>query len=251
MRSSRSITAVVGLAVAFAGSVARADLPPPDGQKFVPYGFRVEGVSAQTDWVLLAYPCSDSNGRPMDEYQVVSEGANIGVGRRGGTPRLYAMKRADYDAFAKTYKPSDAFPDKALADLFGGNKVVACDKGPTPVHQISSSDPRAGVTESLKLVSVDASSCHVVAVADGSAAPSATANATASPAVAPAASSTAGAPAVGTNSPVGPSDAAGDAPKSGGCAGCAVDGADGREGALVAGLGALALVIAMKRRRRP
>src|SRR5262245_26939659 len=90
MRLSRAIP-MLALVLGFAVP-ASADLPPPDGKKFVGFAFRVENMKAFPEYVLVAYPCSDSNGAPMMEAKIVSDGASVSVGRRGGQPELYRMK---------------------------------------------------------------------------------------------------------------------------------------------------------------
>ncbi len=233
----------LGTTVALAAAEARADLPPPDGKKFVEYAFQVQGVSAQKDWVLLAFPYSASNGRPTEEYAELAEGTPVSVGRRGGLPKLYAMKLADYDAFKKGYKPpQDNFEDPALRALFSSDKVVRCDGAPGPTHQLPTTDRRDKIVETLKLVSVDAKACRVVA------ADAATPVSTSTPTAAPATDPSAGASPtdVASAAPVASSDPT---PKSGGCAGCSMDGVERKSGALVVGLGVLALVIARRGRR--
>jgi MYXO-CTERM domain-containing protein len=234
---------LLGIALGLAAAGAHADLPPPDGQKFVGYAFQVQGLSPQKDWVLLAFPYSASNGRPTEEYAELADGKPVSVGRRGGSPKLYAMKRADYETFKKGYKaPQDDYEDPALRALFASDKVVRCDAAPSPVHQLPKSDAREDVVETLTLVSIDAKACHVVAGA--AAAPVTTANPTATPvpdgSAAPIAS--------GAVAPA-PTASSDPTPKGGGCAGCSMDGVDRKGGALAVGLGVLALVIARRGRR--
>ena len=38
-------------------TVASADLPPPDGTKFVNFAFTLDGTNAAKDYVFLAYQC--------------------------------------------------------------------------------------------------------------------------------------------------------------------------------------------------
>src|SRR5262245_4350707 len=80
-------------AVAAGASAARAELPPPDGRKYISYAFRVDGVAAFAEHVLLAFPWSTSNGRPTEEHTRVEEGKAVPVGSRSAPPRLYAMRR--------------------------------------------------------------------------------------------------------------------------------------------------------------
>src|SRR5262249_9670395 len=137
-------------AVFFGVSVtARADLPPPDGQKFVSYAFRVENVKAFSDWVLLAYPCSGSSGVPMMEAQLVTDSQPLGVGRRGGMPELYRMKKTDYEASKTVIDHKAPSTDgKELEALFQSPKVAKCTGAkPSPQHVLAKTDPRDAITQ--------------------------------------------------------------------------------------------------------
>ena len=71
MKNRFATLAGIALAVALVGSAstARADLPPPDGQRFVDYEFSVAGLAAHPDWVLLAFPWHDHADRLLGGYQ--------------------------------------------------------------------------------------------------------------------------------------------------------------------------------------
>jgi MYXO-CTERM domain-containing protein len=149
-------------------TTALADLPPPDGQKFVSYAFQVQNAKSFPDWVLVAYPCSESDGAPMPGARVISDGQSVSVGRRGGTPALYRMKRTDYDANQATFKRSGPGEDsKPLEMLFASDKVVKCTgAAPTPSHLLAKSDPRTSIVQTLRADAVDATGCKIAAVAD-------------------------------------------------------------------------------------
>ncbi len=160
MRSALSALALV--ATLASSLVARADLPPPDGEKFVGFAFTVQNVKAFPDAVLLAYPYSTSNGAPTLEHAVVQDGQPLDVGRRSGSVQLYTMKRADYETWKQTYKPgTDRFDDPELKKLFESDRVSKCDTAPSPEFVLPKSDPRDTVTQTLRLES--AKPCHIVA----------------------------------------------------------------------------------------
>lgn len=215
----------LALALFTASFTARADLPPPDGQRFVDYEFSVSGLAAHPDWVLLAFPWSMSNGAPTEELAEVKDGTPVGVGRRSGTPKLYAMKRADYETFKKGYTPSsERFQDPALRALFAGSQVIPCDLGPSPDFQLSSDDPRESIVEKFELVSVTAAACDLERT--GAAAP------------------TAKEPDAAASDASGESPRAATSPKkAAGCAGCSAASSEGKPAAAFALLGALAMLL--------
>lgn len=222
----------LALTVLVAPSLARADLPPPTGTRFVDYSFTVEGVAKQGDYVVFAYPTSMSNGRPTAELSVVTEGMPIPLGRRSGVPKLYSIKRGDFDAWKASYKPSleDPFKDPAVEALISSGKVVACDAGPSPDFTLPDSDPRSEIREALVAQKIDDKTCDLEVKKAG-----------ATPASAGSASPDGSAP---------PAPSAGDPPASspkGGCASCSIGG-DGSAWIGLAGIGVAALAIARRRR---
>jgi len=161
-RSRLAIALVCSVAAFSSATSARADLPPPDGQKFVGYGFGVANIDAYAkDYALLAYPCGTSSGAPIAEMAEIQAGANISVGRRGGNCQLYVMARADFEAWKKQGDKSE----NALDVLFKSSKVRSCTGGPNIRHQLPKSDSRDGITETLKISKLDAKDC-VIAAAD-------------------------------------------------------------------------------------
>jgi len=158
MRTSvLSLAAVVStLAVV---SSAQADLPPPDGDKFVEFAFSVRGISASPDRVLLAFPCSGSNGVPSLGHQKLEEGRSVRVGRRGGTCALRHAAKADYEAFASKYKPTGSFQDPPLEEFM--KATLPCEGGPSIRTQIPKTDPRSVVEEKLVVRALSATVCKV------------------------------------------------------------------------------------------
>lgn len=167
MRPLMLVPAALALLLA---APARADLPPPDGQKFVGFSFSVKGLGAAPDRVLFAYPCGASNGAPRAEHQKIEEGRAINVGRRGGPCTVYSVAKAAYDAWAKDYKPSNDMRDAALEKL--ASESQKCSGGPTITHVIASKDPRSVVEQTLTVAKLDATGCTLTsAPAQGSSLP--------------------------------------------------------------------------------
>lgn len=223
----RKLVVTAALAVLLSGtSRSSADLPPPDGQKFVDYAFSVEGLAKFGDFVLLAYPYSLSNGRPTTEHLQLEEGKQASLGRRSGTPKLYAMKKAAYEEWLKGYKPDrEAMDDPALAALFGGNQVIACNVKLSPSFQLPTSDPRSTVVEAFRVAKIDDKTCRIE--------PASGATKTTSGEKPPTR-------VASSDSPTQPPP-----PKKAGCAGCAMPAKDESPGAL-----ALLLALALATSRR-
>jgi MYXO-CTERM domain-containing protein len=194
-------------------SDARADLPPPEGTKFVGFSFKVENLAQAKDFVLLAYPCSQSSGVPVRKMAVIQDGAVVDVGRRGGDCKLYAMARADFDAWRKG-TPGDE--GDAVDALFTGGAVRACTGGPEVKATLPTSDSRDRILQGLRVAKLDATGCSIT----GASAPATPASATPP-----------------TETPPGKS----------GCAGCSVDGSPLGPGSMA---GLLAMVALAARRRR-
>ncbi|MCA9591815.1 MAG: MYXO-CTERM sorting domain-containing protein [Myxococcales bacterium] len=229
------VFALALVATAALSTAAHADLPPPDGEKFVSFSFQVQNVEAFPDTVLLAYPYSASNGAPTVEVAEVKANAPLTIGRRSANTELYTMKRTDYDAWKKSYKPGkDEFNDPELKKLFESDKVVKCDTAPTRVFQLPKDDPRDAVLQTLKLES--AKPCHVTeASAQAKAAPDS------DPKPTPAADPK---PTPASEPPPNPTPSS---PPKSGCGGCATGGAPSPGGAL--SLLALGAAVLLRRRR--
>jgi MYXO-CTERM domain-containing protein len=213
----RSPSPLIAGALLALASLARADLPPPDGTKFVGFAFQVDNLGSFKDFALLAFPCGSSNGAPIAEMAELKEGTPVSVGRRGGDCKLYSMPRADFDAWRKGVPDNKG---EAVEALFAGPKVRACKGGPQMVSTLPTSDPRDTVTQTIHVSQLDATACVISAVGAGAG-------------TTPAAKASAGA----SETP----------PVNRGCAGCAVPGAPAGSGALAAALSLLAL--ALRRRR--
>jgi hypothetical protein len=138
---------------------ARADLPPPDDERNVGYSFSVRGLSAAPDRVLLSYPCGSSNGAPSRELAVIEEGRPVQVGRRGGDCPLYAMARAEYEEWAKTYVQKGEM-ENAEADALIA-KATKCAGAPTPTFTVSKDDARESLSETLEVKKLSATECVV------------------------------------------------------------------------------------------
>ncbi len=240
-----SLCAAVALFAAVAAAPdARADLPPPDGTKFVGYAFTIENLDAWKDFAVVAFPCGGSNGAPVRELAVLEPGKSVAVGRRGGDCKLYEVARADLDAFMKSYKPTHGYEDKLVEDFFASSKVHACEGGPNLTFTLPTSDPRNTFEEKLFAKELDAKACVIVA-ANAAASPTPT-----SQPAAPDAPSPSGAPPVTppASSSAAPPDAV--PPGSRGCGGCAVSPSEAGVSAFLA-VGLVALLSSRRRGRTP
>jgi len=240
---------MTGLLV-FAPSPAHADLPPPDGMRRVEYRFRVDGIAKQSpDHMIVVYPWSMSNGVPTREQTTAPDGQWVSFGRRSAPPELYAVRKAAYEAFLKTYVAPENFrPDPAI-DAFLA-KAAKCNLAPKPEFTIPTGDSRSAIEEVFVAQKISDTSCILskegspatnAPEAPTNAPPQALANAPEAPANAP--------PEAPANAPVAPANA-GTAPKSGGCAGCTVGDKQVASGVVVAGLLMGTLAAGRRRKRR-
>ncbi len=140
-------------------TTAKADVPPPDGQRFVDYAFTVRGLAAAPEQVVFAYPCSTSAGVPIAQHRVLQDGKAELVGRRGGECRLYTIKKATYDEWAKTYEPTNAFEDPALEQLEA--KALLCAGAPRPTFVVTNDDARNRIEEDLEVKTLTETSCEI------------------------------------------------------------------------------------------
>lgn len=173
--------------------VAHADIAPPDGFKSVDYSFSVTGLGVAKDEVLLAFPCGPSNGVPWRGYVKVDEGKAVKVGTRGGDCELRHIAKAAYDAFAPTYKATNAYENPALEAFM--KKTLPCQGAPSLLMTVSSTEPRDTIEEKLVVKELSATACRIESLPSSlpavkaKPAPSASASASApSSATAPAAS---------------------------------------------------------------
>jgi hypothetical protein len=139
--------------------LARADTPPPPGEKDVGYSFALHGLKKRPESVVFAYPCGSSSGAPQAEHRLLEDGVPVSVGRRGGECTLYTTSKARYDEWAKTYTATHAFEDPALDALAKGSSK--CAGGPSPVFRVAATDPRSSVEENLDVVELGADKCEV------------------------------------------------------------------------------------------
>lgn len=147
------------LALVALGSTAYGDAPPPSGQKYVGYQFKVQGLGA--DQQLVAWPWSLSNGAPTREYAVISDDTPVRVGRRSPTVQLFAVDKTKWQAFA-TERLDNRAPqtddDRAALDAFLAN-AARCNVHPDDRHLLPTSDPRNTIEETFVAKSVSPTSC--------------------------------------------------------------------------------------------
>lgn len=217
---------------------AHADLGPPPGMRRVSFEVRVEGLAAFPEMVVVVYPWSLSNGAPSVEHAVLRDGQPLEVGRRSATPKLWAVKKSDYDAFAASYKPTHSSTDPALEAFFASGKARDCGATVQPVFELPFADPRGAAVQSFKADAIDASRCLLTAAPPPHPAP--TDNGQRATPVAPPPD----APREGNAGPTDPPKAPG-----GGCAGCSVDAGAGDRWVGVAAAVCLLGVAATRRRR--
>lgn len=145
---------------------ARADAPPPDGQKYVGYQFKVQGLTA--DQLLVAYPWSLSGGAPTREHTVVRGDKPVSVGRRSPTIQLYAVDKAAWERFeAEALNKAEYQSPEYHAALDGFLKApnaAPCNVGPNDQHMLPTSDPRDTIEEVLVAKTVSPSSCVLEAM---------------------------------------------------------------------------------------
>lgn len=160
------VSAIVLGALAIS-STARADIPPPDGQKRVGFEFTVRGLAATPDRIVFAYPCGPlSSGSPVDEHSLVEEGKPVSVGYRsgagspGGACNLYTVSKSVYDEWKKTYEQQYKGDDPKLKELTG--KALKCTGRPTPSFVLKSDDARSKIEEVLDVKTLTDTSCEIV-----------------------------------------------------------------------------------------
>jgi hypothetical protein len=158
MHPSRLVITVVTV-LALAPALAHADAPPPDGTRYAQYRFRVDGVAKQSpDHVIVVYPWSLSNGAPTREQTTAEDGQWVSVGRRSPTPALYAVRKTDYEAFAKTYTTSEDYQADPAVDAFLA-KAAKCNLAPSPAFTLSEDDSRSAIEEIFVAQTISDTSC--------------------------------------------------------------------------------------------
>jgi hypothetical protein len=145
------LLALMSLATLALAAPSRADHPPPDGQKYVGYAFKIQGLSAFPDHVVVAWPWSASNGVPTREFAVLSNDMPLQVGRRGPSIELFAVKKTTWETFLQNElggaQPDNVAKAEALTAFLAPPNAVPCNAKPRPTFVLSSSDPRKTVEE--------------------------------------------------------------------------------------------------------
>ena len=131
MTTERRLGALLALAAFLLPAAASADLPPPDGTKFVDFQIEISGLAAHADHVLYVYPWSLSDGAPGSEVGQVEDGRALSFGRRiAGTPKVYAAKKDGFDPAAEGFDPEQgidcglAISPRFTVDEDGPDKIV-------------------------------------------------------------------------------------------------------------------------------
>ncbi len=226
---------------------AHADVAPP-GVKAINYSFSVKGLAAAPDRVLFAYPCGPSNGRPQAEHQKLEEGADVHVGRRGGSCTIYSVDKTAYEAWRKDFKPQPGeAKDPGVEKLV--SESVKCTGGPTPITSAPQSDPRSSIHQTITVTTLNKTTCVLSAepVSNATDQPAALPS-PASPPSSWASSSSAASPSAPSASPSSSSSS----PKSGGCSFSSTSlvgtGAGSSTGLFALALASLACIAARRRR---
>jgi len=137
-----STLATLGGMVAVNTPLARADVAPPDGIKYVSYEMRVQGLEAYPDHVLLVYPWSLSNGAPTREVGVIDPGKPLNFGRRiSGPPKVYAMRREAWENVRAEVEARDPEAGGGDDDGFPAPGAIDCGLTVSPVHQVDEDGP--------------------------------------------------------------------------------------------------------------
>jgi hypothetical protein len=239
--------ALLALVLVLTPRPAFADLPPPEGFTFVTYGFQVDGLSRFPDHVVVAFPWhAPQSGELSPDHTTIEDGKAVRIGRKSPVPELYAVRKAAFEEYAKTYKPVPAGQAGPSTEGFL-RKWVKCDAAPNATVLKKIDDPRTEVIEKFRAELIDDKTCHLVAADAPKAANT--------PNAATSASSGRAEPARSNQAGAEPKDAGGKAtaeagdsmaePKGSGCTGCAV-----RSGAGRPALGALVLLAGLLAARR-
>jgi hypothetical protein len=207
----------------------------------VSFEVRVEGLTAFPEMVLVVYPYSLSDGAPTTEHAVLRDGEPLPVGRRSATPKLWAVKKADYEAFAASYKPTFSSSDPALEAFFATGKARDCGATIQPVFELPFADPRGSAVQSFHADAIDPARCQLTQAPPPHPAPTDTGE-RATPVAAPPDAPHEGNAGAGTD---GPSRTTG-----GGCAGCSTETQEGERWIGAAAVAICLLGVAAARRRR-
>jgi len=146
-------------------AVASADVPTP-GQRPVPYKLVAEGMEAFPDRVLLAFPWTLSGGAPTEEHAIIDANGTE-FGRRSDRAKLWVAKKADYDEWKKTYKPSEVrHEDPALREFFASKKVVLCNLAPNVDTLVPEENNVKEIRERMRAVKLSDTECVLEKVAE-------------------------------------------------------------------------------------
>lgn len=145
------LLALMSLATLALSTRAHADAPPPDGQKYVSFAFKIQGLSAFPDHAIVAWPWSLSNGAPTREFAVITNDTALQVGRRSPTIQLYAVKKTTWETFLQSElggaQPDNVAKDEALTAFLAPPNAGPCNVNPRPTFVLPTSDPRDTVEE--------------------------------------------------------------------------------------------------------
>ena len=248
--AARRLAVGASALVSLTAFAALADVAPPPGWRRVSYGFRVDNAAAFPGWVILAFPCNGSSGRPYQSGTLISGDALVSPGRRGGGCAMYAMQRGPWEAWRKAHPaPRGYDDDQELAKFVASGGLTRCTGGPRPHHEGRDTDP-ASITEVVHIAALAPGQCTLTTKLDttppppaptGAAPTTVDETATPTPSALPTATSTA--------SLKPPTEGAPPAP---GCGHCAVGAAGSARFGALAGLLALTagFVRALRRRSR-
>lgn len=159
--SSLALSATLALPLA-----AHADAPPPDGQKYVGFQFKVQGLTA--DHLLVAYPWSLSGGAPTREHTVVRGDKPVSIGRRSPTVQLYAVDKAAWERFETESLNRVEYQSPeyhaALEGFLKAPNAAPCNVQPNDQHMLPTSDPRDTIEEVLVAKTISSTSCVLEAL---------------------------------------------------------------------------------------
>jgi hypothetical protein len=136
-------------------ALVRADVPPPDGRRFVGFGLKVSSLEAMPPTHrLVLFPIDLSNGAPMPEYRVVDEGDEIALGRRTGLVGFYAVPAAEVEGTSLRGIPPGASID-VLEAYFESARVARADLELRPVGTVDSASPVRAITHGFAVEGLD------------------------------------------------------------------------------------------------
>lgn len=69
----------------------------PEGKKRIDYSFELTNINSYPDYTFIAYPFNNSNGAPDIIALIIKDGSNINPSCKYGSPKILAVKTADFD----------------------------------------------------------------------------------------------------------------------------------------------------------